>query len=55
MSFLFVYFQEDDLTPLSEPVVSPTRRRISDGIMNIMSKLHLSRDCPIDNEVSAVK
>ncbi|CAG9769543.1 unnamed protein product [Ceutorhynchus assimilis] len=41
---------EDDLTPLSEPVVSPTRRRISDGIMNIMSKLHLAKECPADNE-----
>ncbi|XP_019766471.2 leucine-rich repeat serine/threonine-protein kinase 1 isoform X4 [Dendroctonus ponderosae] len=41
---------EDDLTPLSESVVSPTRRRISDGIMSIMSKLHISKDCSADNE-----
>ncbi|XP_050296551.1 leucine-rich repeat serine/threonine-protein kinase 1 isoform X5 [Anthonomus grandis grandis] len=42
--------EDDDLTPLSEPVVSPTRRRISDGIMSLMYKLHLSTDCSADNE-----
>lgn len=42
---------EDDLTPLSEAVISPTKRRISDGIMSIMSKLHLSKESSLDNEV----
>ncbi|XP_076250430.1 leucine-rich repeat kinase isoform X2 [Rhynchophorus ferrugineus] len=41
---------EDDLTPLSETVLSPSKRRISDGIMNIMSKLHLSKDTSFDAE-----
>ncbi|XP_066246944.1 leucine-rich repeat serine/threonine-protein kinase 1 isoform X1 [Euwallacea similis] len=42
---------EDDLTPLSEAVMSPTKRRISDGIKHIMSKLHLSRDNSFENEL----
>ncbi|XP_030762504.1 leucine-rich repeat serine/threonine-protein kinase 1 isoform X2 [Sitophilus oryzae] len=40
----------DDLTPLSEPILSPTKRRISDGIMNIMSKLHLTKDSSPESE-----
>ena len=32
-------------------MLSPTRKRISDGIMNIMSKLNLSRDSSTEIEV----
>ncbi|XP_060525729.1 leucine-rich repeat serine/threonine-protein kinase 1 isoform X2 [Cylas formicarius] len=43
---------DDDLTPSSEAVLSPTRKRISDGIMNIMSKLNLSRGGSLENEMN---
>ncbi|CAH1285512.1 unnamed protein product [Diabrotica balteata] len=37
---------DDDITPSSETasIVSPTRRRISDGIISIMSRLNFSRE-----------
>lgn len=43
--------QDDDITPNIEqnPIVSPTRRRISDGIQSIMSKLNLSRDNSVES------
>lgn len=41
----------DAVTPVSDmnPIVSPTRRRISNGIQSIMSKLSLSRDNSIES------
>ncbi|CAH1175605.1 unnamed protein product [Phaedon cochleariae] len=38
--------EDDDLTPCSEnsKILSPTRKRISDGIISIMSKLSFSRE-----------
>ncbi|KAI4458153.1 ankyrin repeat and protein kinase domain-containing protein [Holotrichia oblita] len=43
---------DEDVTPSSEtnPLVSPTRRRISNGIQSIMSKLNLSRENSLENE-----
>jgi hypothetical protein len=44
---------DDEATPVSESnsVVSPTRRRISDGIQSILSKLNLSRDNSTETNV----
>lgn len=46
----FFNFLQDDITPSSESnlIMSPTRRRISDGIISIMSKLNLSRENSVD-------
>nr|CAH7742533.1 unnamed protein product [Callosobruchus chinensis] len=42
---------EEDVTPSSAcTILSPTRRRISDGIQSIMSKLNLSRENSVDIE-----
>ncbi|GJQ77064.1 hypothetical protein Trydic_g23635 [Trypoxylus dichotomus] len=48
--------QDEDITPSSEsnPIVSPTRRRISNGIQSLMSKLNLSRETSIENEYDQV-
>ncbi|XP_050515571.1 leucine-rich repeat serine/threonine-protein kinase 1 isoform X2 [Diabrotica virgifera virgifera] len=42
---------DDDITPSSETasIVSPTRRRISDGIISIMSRLNFSRENSSEN------
>ncbi|XP_056637900.1 leucine-rich repeat serine/threonine-protein kinase 1 isoform X1 [Diorhabda sublineata] len=42
---------DDDLTPSSETaaIISPSRRRISDGIISIMSRLNFSRENSSEN------
>ncbi|XP_015840648.1 leucine-rich repeat serine/threonine-protein kinase 1 isoform X3 [Tribolium castaneum] len=44
---------DDEVTPVSESsvVLSPTKRRISDGIQSILSKLNLSRDNSSESDV----
>lgn len=43
--FVKTSFKETDVTPSSEGfTISPTKRRISNGIQSIMSKLNLSRE-----------
>ncbi|KRT85722.1 Ankyrin repeat-containing protein [Oryctes borbonicus] len=49
-------FPDEDITPSSEsnPVVSPTKRRISNGIQSLMSKLNLSRETSVENDYDQV-
>lgn len=48
--FFLMNFKESDTTPTSETyTVSPTKRRISNGIQSIMSKLNLSRESSFEN------
>lgn len=43
-------FQDSDVTPSSEvATVSPTKRRISNGIQSIMSRLSLSRESSFES------
>ncbi|KAJ8980099.1 hypothetical protein NQ317_008560 [Molorchus minor] len=46
---------DEEITPSSEnnPLLSPTRKRISDGIQSIMSKLNLSRGNSVESENGA--